>query len=135
MSTFLIVQCSDKSIPQIHLGQGILVGEVTDHTAIFQARLTTSDTLINGHLPGQEGWIKFQYFEEGDENMALRETDWIAANPSYDFIAKTKVNNLSQNQVSELLTRPPKFNVSRNISRELKLPSIFVYAVTVSLLP
>ncbi len=99
MSTFLIVQCSDKSIPQIHLGQGILVGEVTDHTAIFQARLTTSDTLINGHLPGQEGWIKFQYFEEGDENMALRETDWIAANPSYDFIAKTKVNNLSQNQV------------------------------------
>ena len=70
---------------------------------------------------------------DGDANIPVRVTFKAVLTTPEQILRLCNEANSSEN--SELLTRPPKFNVSRNISRELKLPSIFVYAVTVSLLP
>lgn len=44
----------------VHAGQGIMIGEVTDSSAIIQVRLTKSERLVNGDLPGAAGIVRFQ---------------------------------------------------------------------------
>ena len=82
----------------IHLGQGMMAGEITDKTAILQARVTQSDSLINGHLKGQKGWLKFQYYEAGKIQKSSQTTEWMEANPINDFIIKTKIKGLHANR-------------------------------------
>jgi len=55
----VLYACKTSKNKDIRLGQGILAGETSDNSVILQARLTQSYTLINGHLKGQTGWLKF----------------------------------------------------------------------------
>jgi len=43
----------------VQTGQGIMIGEVTDSSAIIQLRLTTSDQLIDGDVAGAAGVARF----------------------------------------------------------------------------
>jgi hypothetical protein len=45
--------------PSPHAGQGILVGEVTETSALVQVRLSVSDALENNDLEGVEGAVEF----------------------------------------------------------------------------
>ena len=45
--------------PAVSAAQGIMVGEVTDTTAIVQVRLTKSDTAVDGKYPGVPGKVRF----------------------------------------------------------------------------
>lgn len=86
----LIIACKNKNIPfdsssvkaplktvNIHLGQGMMAGEISDNTAILQARLTQADSLIHGHLIGQKGWLKFQYYEKEKSPKTSHSTEWM----------------------------------------------------------
>jgi arylsulfatase A-like enzyme/phosphodiesterase/alkaline phosphatase D-like protein len=44
----------------VHAGQGIMIGEVTDSSAIIQVRLTKSERMVDGDLPGAAGIVRFQ---------------------------------------------------------------------------
>jgi alkaline phosphatase D len=96
MIFFLILlnACQQKKTNQgIYLGQGIMSGEVTKNSVILQARLTKSDTLINGDLPGTDGIGFFEISTTLDFKDAL-ETEVLSANYENDFILKTKVTGL-----------------------------------------
>ncbi len=68
LNVWFLITLSTAGNGQIFLGQGIMAGEISEHTAILQTRLTSSDTLIDGDLPGALGsarfeWSKDQLFE------------------------------------------------------------------------
>jgi len=83
----------------IHLGQGMMAGEIADKTAILQTRLTQSDSLVDGHLKGQKGSLQFQYYEKGAAPESSQVTEWMEASSRNDFIIKTKIKGLKANQV------------------------------------
>ena len=82
--------------PPIYLGQGMMTGEVSDQSAILQARLTSTDTLINDDLPGKKGWLKFEYQIAGSAEP--KSTRWLESFPKRDHIVKIKIDNLSSGQ-------------------------------------
>ncbi|CAN5921081.1 alkaline phosphatase D family protein [soil metagenome] len=82
----------------------LLVGEVTQQSAIFQARLTATDTLIfadihhpdslaSTDLAGKAGVTRFEIAENASFSSPLR-TAWLTASPQNDFIVKKKVEGL-----------------------------------------
>ncbi len=76
-------------------GQGILVGEVTDTTAVAQVRLTASDTLINGDVIGVAGVAVFTLLdEETQEEISRTEVDAVAYR---DYIARVSFKDLKPN--------------------------------------
>ncbi|MEL6923510.1 MAG: alkaline phosphatase D family protein [Bacteroidota bacterium] len=90
---------ANNTLP-IALGQGMMAGEASDASVILQARLTRFDTLDQGYLPGQNGWLKFLYQEAGSP-ITIRSTAWLAAFPERDHIIKQKIRALKSNQVYE----------------------------------
>ncbi len=52
LNVSFLITLSTVGNGQIFLGQGIMSGEISEQTAILQTRLTSSDTLIDGDLPG-----------------------------------------------------------------------------------
>jgi len=80
----------------VGLAQGVLAGEVTDTTALLQARLTSAHQMVDRHWSGILGIKGFGRFEvaENDEFRGSRFTDWVEAVPDYDFIVKAKVSGL-----------------------------------------
>jgi len=106
LSITILVSCqsnetSSNNMLPIHLGQGIMAGEVSDQSVILQARLTVSDTLINGFLKGQKGFLKFQYRSKVNNPTPWQSTTWIQAFPEKDFILKKKTSGLEANQLYE----------------------------------
>ena len=87
-----------QNTPNIYLGQGIMVGEVTPESAILQTRLTASDALINGHLQGKRGWVRFAIIGDTPKTSYLIKTPWMRAMESNDFIVKKKITGLSPYQ-------------------------------------
>ena len=82
----------------LFLGQGIMAGEITDRSAILQTRLTRSNGLVNGDVPGQRGFIRFVLStEEYAEEEAVR-TPWIEVDSTRDFIAKARIDRLEPDQ-------------------------------------
>ena len=88
-----IMSCNAKEEVNIKLGQGIMAGEVTQNSVILQARLTDADTLVNDDIPGKSGVARFILADNPDFNNSFS-TEWMAADSTYDFIVKTKVNDL-----------------------------------------
>lgn len=78
------------------LAQGQMAGEVSDHSVILQARLTSSNPLFDkmwSGIPGIPGRACFQLSNYEDFKDSFQ-TPWIKAIPDYDFIIKTKVTDL-----------------------------------------
>ena len=84
--------------------QPLLVGEVSQSSAIFQSRLTVNDTLIYGDihnadsiantdLQGAEGLAFFEISKKCLFNQSIK-TSWIQSKPENDFIIKKKVTDL-----------------------------------------
>ena len=87
--------CTTDMRKILYLGQGAMVGEVTDTSAILQCRLTQSDTLQNGDLAGDEGWVKF-IWRSNAKNQS-QAGPWLKANPDHDYIVKYTLQNLVPN--------------------------------------
>lgn len=77
----------------VFIAQGIMSGEATENSIILQSRLTASDTLINGDIPGALGVGKFE-IAENESFLNARHSDWLPADSLSDFILKYKVQDL-----------------------------------------
>lgn len=71
-------------------GQGIMVGEVTEASALAQVRLTTSDRLIEKDLPGMAGVVRFT-LKSGNQEISSTLKD---ARAEHDFIARAALTKL-----------------------------------------
>jgi alkaline phosphatase/alkaline phosphatase D len=89
----MAVSCTPV-VQDIYLGQGIMSGEATSTSIILQSRLTVSDTLINGDLPGKPGIGEFQIDANSEFENPIS-SDFIEALPENDFILKTKIEGLN----------------------------------------
>ena len=74
-------------------GQGEMAGTVTETSVILQSRLTRGDKLIDGDLPGSEGFARFQISTDRAFRNS-RKTAWLRASADYDHIVKVKVDKL-----------------------------------------
>lgn len=79
--------------PQVYHAQGEMAGEVTETSVILQSRLTSTPRLVDGDVPGIAGVARFEVSEQ-DDFRSSRLTDWLTAEPDYDYIVKTKVTGL-----------------------------------------
>lgn len=96
------VHADDNTAPAF--GQGIMVGEVTDTSAIVQVRVTKGtklvdgesfddgDALRDGDLPGQTAKVLFSYQAEGE--IEPRWSKLIEARADQDFIARLVLTDL-----------------------------------------
>lgn len=75
-------------------GMGIMVGEVTPDRAIVQVRLTKSDHLVDGDMPGMDGIVEFALEKDGAIPDEIPETQLVAAMARNDFIARTSFESL-----------------------------------------
>jgi len=88
-------------------GQGIMVGEVTDTSAIVQVRVTRGTDLIDGDvfddgdplkdgdLPGAIGRVRFAcHRNDLPDNPVPRWSGWITTSPDNDFIARIVFDQL-----------------------------------------
>ena len=75
-------------------GMGIMVGEVTPHTALVQVRLTKTNKLLNGDVPGVAGIVEFVLSEAGASSDRLGVTQFAEAKANHDFIARAAFENL-----------------------------------------
>ena len=88
----VLLSCNSGN-KNIFLGQGIMSGEATGSSIILQARLTVSDTLINGDLSGVNGIGRFQVdLQPSFDDPIL--SDWVEAVPEKDCIIKVKIKGL-----------------------------------------
>ncbi len=75
----------------------LLAGESTQTSVVLQARLHKSDTLINSHIPGIEGHIKFMITRD-TESKSYMESPFYPASDNNDFIAKYEFTGLMPGQ-------------------------------------
>ena len=78
------------------LGQGQMAGSVTEHSAILQARLTSSMVLINHDLPGCSGIARWEISTDPRFD-STRTTGWMQAMPARDYIVKQRIYDLEPN--------------------------------------
>ncbi len=79
-------------------GQGIMVGELTDHSAVIQVRLTRGARLVDGDLPGTSGVVKFTITPGRSGKKGQTINLEAAAQPEHDFIARVVVRELQSGQ-------------------------------------
>ncbi|RMG29431.1 MAG: alkaline phosphatase [Bacteroidetes bacterium] len=102
MLCVLILTASCAPSPQaetaMFLGQGLMAGEVSSHSAILQARLTAAPRITQGDMPGARGMLRFAYTPDSSFQRSIRHTPWLPAVDAYDFIAKTRITGLQPNR-------------------------------------
>ncbi|MEO1998529.1 MAG: alkaline phosphatase D family protein [Planctomycetaceae bacterium] len=79
---------------QIHLGQGSLIGEVTQTSAILQSRLTASTQLVAGDVKGVAGIGRFEISKSATFHNPIT-TPWLEATTAQDFILKSNIRGLA----------------------------------------
>jgi alkaline phosphatase D len=91
---------SDRS--DIMAGMGIMVGELTANSALVQVRLTLSDQLVDGDVPGSPGVVKFELLagsggSDGDSYTGYNVvgTQLVEATAERDFIARAAFFDLA----------------------------------------
>ena len=80
----------------IGLAQGVMTGEVGVDSAILQARLTSTSTLVDRRwsgIIGVEGVARFELSTHPDFGESLQ-TEWLKPLPENDYIVKLKVSDL-----------------------------------------
>ncbi|MHC4877329.1 MAG: alkaline phosphatase D family protein [Planctomycetota bacterium] len=78
-------------------GMGIMVGGVTSDSALVQVRLTKTDYLKGGDVPGAPGIVEFSAIPAATGVPAAAEAipvSTVAAMPDFDFIARTRIQGL-----------------------------------------
>jgi alkaline phosphatase D len=78
---------------EIHLGQGMIAGEVTTTTALLQTRLTAVPELRDGAMPGADGVARFLVADNSGFRAPIS-TTWIRAAEPADFIVRANVRPL-----------------------------------------
>ena len=73
-------------------GQGIMVGEVSDSSALVQVRLSETNELVDHDLKGAWGVVEFTLRKRGDESVVARHLSH--ALPQRDFIARVEFSKL-----------------------------------------
>ena len=88
-------------------GQGIMLGELSDSSVHAQVRLTKSNTLVDGDVPGIKGVVQFvlrertiRFRQNNDDGVKLEATA-VAEN---DFIARVTFTKLKPNTPYEITT-------------------------------
>jgi alkaline phosphatase/alkaline phosphatase D len=101
----LSAQADEQAKPAF--GQGIMVGEVTDTSAIVQVRVTQgtklidgdtfddSDAMKDGDLPGAEGSVRFYYWAEGGKQKGTPKI--IDSKENSDHIVRVVLRDLKPN--------------------------------------
>ena len=95
-SLIIFLSCTKTIRDQVYLGQGIMSGEIDTSSVILQARLTISDTLVDGYLPGVNGQGQFEISKSESFTNELK-SEWIEAVAQNDFIIKVKMSELEPN--------------------------------------
>lgn len=96
---FFVWGCSQPlTSPTVYLGQGMMVGEVTTHSVLLQARISRSDTFIDHDLPGAYGLGIFQLTTDSTFTRVLT-SDTLYALPKNDFLLKTKMEGLQAGRI------------------------------------
>ncbi len=91
---FILVSCCRPArAAQIFLGQGIIAGEVTTQSVLLHARLTASDALQDGDMPGIRGVVRFEVDTDARFKQPIQ-TEWLNARPDADYIVKAKITGL-----------------------------------------
>ncbi len=78
--------------------QGEIAGEVTDHSALLQSRLTTIPGPIldsKGDIPGAQGWACFEW-SENDSFVPSQRTPRLEAKAKSDFIIRGSIDGLRE---------------------------------------
>jgi alkaline phosphatase D len=104
-----------KPVAGPRAGMGILVGEVTPHSALVQVRLTTTDKLVNGDVPGAAGIVEFTLRAIGSEeslfplpppgSKGMTQKQTATAGQERDFIARAVFSKLTAGTVYRCTTR------------------------------
>lgn len=83
----------EKAPPaKLQAGMGIMVGEVTDTSALVQVRLTMSDDLVKRDVPGGKGVVNFVLRRASDDKTIMcRKAEAVA---EHDFIARVLFDEL-----------------------------------------
>jgi alkaline phosphatase/alkaline phosphatase D len=79
--------------PQVLAGMGIMVGEVTPTSALMQVRITKSDRLVEGDVPGAAGVVEF-VIQRADKKGATSDPQLVEATEERDFIARASFDRL-----------------------------------------
>ena len=80
---------------RIFHAMGEMAGEVGTESVILQSRLTASDGLVDGDVPGAPGIARFEISETQGFDW-IRRTNWLRAQPESDFIVKAAVAGLKR---------------------------------------
>ena len=80
----------DEGSSEPMAGMGVMVGELTPQGALVQVRLTQSDTLVDGDVPGISGTVEFQLFA-GESEVDVQTIEAVA---EHDFIARAAFSDL-----------------------------------------
>ncbi len=83
--------------PNVQAGMGMMVGEVTTNSALAQLHLTTSDTLVDGDVPGAAGEVRFLVSNPKDEQETFNQV--VPAVAVNDYIARAHVRGLKPDTV------------------------------------
>ncbi|MBP88138.1 MAG: alkaline phosphatase [Planctomycetaceae bacterium] len=73
---------------------GILIGELTSRSALAQIRLTKTDRLVDGDLPGTSGVVSFMLESENDKRVHKP----IKTEAERDYIARVHIKGLRPNR-------------------------------------
>jgi arylsulfatase A-like enzyme/phosphodiesterase/alkaline phosphatase D-like protein len=87
----------------VHAGQGIMIGEVTDSSAVVQVRLTETDQLVNGDVAGVGGRVQF-LIQSTDEQRFVAHSDVLTTTAERDFIARHVFEELPPNSTFRITT-------------------------------
>ena len=105
-TALLLLGCSgedkEPSVTGPTAGMGIMVGEVTDSSALVQVRSSLGDRLVERDLPGVAGVVEFTLHEGGTDEGKTQTVEAIAAN---DFIARAAFENLAAGAEYQCTTR------------------------------
>jgi alkaline phosphatase/alkaline phosphatase D len=85
-----------------YAAQGGMVGEVTSQSALVQVRLTSTEGVENGDVPGSAGIVRFNLREEGVSRVW---SQTVAADAARDFIARAVFQGLSPGRSYECETK------------------------------
>ena len=88
-----VLACNYTDKAQIFHALGEMAGEVTESSVILQSRLTKTDSLVAGDVPGAGGFARFELSTVQKFPNAFY-SDWLEAVPENDFIVKTKITDL-----------------------------------------
>lgn len=95
--------CQNDSKEAVLAGQGIMVGDVTSDRVHVQVRLTATDELVDGDVPGAAGVVEFSLAEAAGGDPVSRIV--AAALPASDFITRATFTNLKPGVRYRCMTR------------------------------